>query len=501
MGCSTPEAPDIQALADISGENAELAAAISLEQLDWAKDQFKQQMSVTNKVLNTQLPIMTQTHANAQKDRKRYEDIYQPLEDNLVAEFQTYDTKQRQNREAGEASADVTRTFDAQRENAARQLESYGIDPSQTRSQALDSNMRIQEAAAQASAQTNARRNVQTTGRALRAEALNIGKGYPSNVASSYGQALAAGNSAVGNINATSAVGASTMGTGQGWMGQSNQGVQTATGAMNTAYGNDIAAYSAQMELAGAAMGAVGGMAAEGGAIDGPGGPKQDAIPARLSDGEYVIPAEVMKRKGTEFFDKLIAKTRKDVGLPEEAPPRHVVTPQGSVKIYTDQDGQQTVAPGGIPMAAEGGSVVRTGNSCLDMDTGLFGPCPTSTPAPNDDNTISPFPDIPPPPSSGPSTDIREYIKQRGEFRAYKEDVSESLHDWAKGSGLNGKVTVTYNGKGGPQLPLATQQRISQLKSRTPGLLNRHGLDANSRTSAATVLDRSTGIPEQTGGA
>lgn len=489
MGCSTPEAPDIQSLADISGDNAELAAAVSLEQLDWAKEQFKQQMGVTNKVLNTQLPIMSETHANAQKDRKRYEDIYQPLEDNLVAEFQNYDTYQRRNEESGKASADVTRAFDAQRENAARQLESYGIDPSQTRSQALDSNMRIQEAAAQSAAQNNARKSVQDTGRALRAEALNIGKGYPSNVAGSYGQALAAGNSAVGNINATTAVGASTMGTGQGWMGQSNAGAQGAMGGLNTAYGNDINAYGAQMEMAGAAMGAIGGMMAEGGAIEGPGGPKGDAIPAQLSDDEYVIPAEVMKRKGTEFFDKMIAKTRKDIGLPEEAPPRHVVTPGGAVKIYTDQDGQQTVRPGGIPMAAEGGIIENDWQAGQD-DLPNF--------QPQIDDVMSKKPSLAPAPVFGDTVDLRDYINKRSVYRNWKADTRAQVGNY---NSVAGQYRAHSNDPGlmmtmpqgqKPSLPVATQQRITSMKARVPELLASHGI--GNGTPAG-------GIPEQTGGA
>jgi hypothetical protein len=33
-----------------------------------------------------------------------------------------------------------------------------------------------------------------------------------------------------------------------------------------------------------------------------------DAIPASLSEGEYVIPADVVRIKGEEFFDKLLEK-------------------------------------------------------------------------------------------------------------------------------------------------------------------------------------------------
>lgn len=45
----------------------------------------------------------------------------------------------------------------------------------------------------------------------------------------------------------------------------------------------------------------------QGGHITGPGTGTSDSIPARLSDGEYVIPAAVVKALGKEFFDKLLA--------------------------------------------------------------------------------------------------------------------------------------------------------------------------------------------------
>lgn len=34
------------------------------------------------------------------------------------------------------------------------------------------------------------------------------------------------------------------------------------------------------------------------------------SIPIVAHEGEYVVPAEVVKRKGTEFFDKLIEKSK-----------------------------------------------------------------------------------------------------------------------------------------------------------------------------------------------
>jgi hypothetical protein len=44
------------------------------------------------------------------------------------------------------------------------------------------------------------------------------------------------------------------------------------------------------------------------GKVHGPGTGISDSIPARLSDGEYVIPADVVKQLGVRHFDKLLEK-------------------------------------------------------------------------------------------------------------------------------------------------------------------------------------------------
>ena len=48
-----------------------------------------------------------------------------------------------------------------------------------------------------------------------------------------------------------------------------------------------------------------------GGPISGPGTATSDSIPARLSDGEYVIPAHVVKALGRDFFDRLLAQHKR----------------------------------------------------------------------------------------------------------------------------------------------------------------------------------------------
>lgn len=51
-----------------------------------------------------------------------------------------------------------------------------------------------------------------------------------------------------------------------------------------------------------------GDMAADGGKVQGPGTGTSDSVPIRVSTGEYVIPAHVVKMKGKEFFDSMLEK-------------------------------------------------------------------------------------------------------------------------------------------------------------------------------------------------
>lgn len=346
----TPTPPDLGPQAAASTDIARIQQETALEQLAWAREQDDRNQAVLQQVLDTQLPIMQQTQENAQKDRARYEQKYQPLEDNLIQEFQNYDTPEKRAQERGAAMSDVSQAFDAQRQNALQRLESYGVDPSQTRNAALDLGVRAQQAAAQATAATNATNNVKNTGRALRAEAINIGKGMPSQVAASYGQSIQAGNSAVGNANATTGAGASALTSGNGAMGQALGGYGQSANITNQGFQNQMQVANLQQQQNAALMqglGSAAGMAAmfmrEGGHVprrsaipfskDGPvdqgpsdGSGIDDQVPAMLSRGEFVIPADVVEALGTRHFEKLLEKYHTPAAEQEDAHTQRIRT-------------------------------------------------------------------------------------------------------------------------------------------------------------------------------
>lgn len=321
---STPKAPDLTPYANAQAEQGRYAYLTSQEQLAWAREQDTQNRALLQQVLGPQLAAQNDQLTNARADRSRYENVFQPLEDNLVQDFQNYDSEARRGEDRGRAMADVSASFDAQRRNALQRLESYGVDPSQTRNAALDVNMRTQQAAAQASAGTAAGRLTEDKGRALRADAINIGRGLGSQVASSYGQSVAAGAAGLGGANQTTNTSAGAIGSPGSWAGLGQQGAAGAAGTLTQGFNNQLNAFNTQQAANSSAMSGIGSaiglgaMLADGGQpvdpkgmVDtgmGDGSGIDDSVPAQISDGEYVIPADVVRKKGVEFFDKLLEK-------------------------------------------------------------------------------------------------------------------------------------------------------------------------------------------------
>ena len=340
---STPKPPDLTPYANAMQEQGEWAFLTSQEQLKWAREQDASNRELLQQVLGPQLQAQQDQMDWAKKDRARYEGVYQPIEDNLIQDFQSYGTPERLARNRGRAMADVASSFDAQRRNALQRLESFGVDPSQTRNAALDVAMRTQQGAAMAAAATNSTRIDEDKARALRADAINIGRGMPSQVAQSYGQSVAAGSQAMGGANSTFGTSAGAMGNPTSW-GQMGQAGYTGAGNMQTqGFQNQMSAYNAQQQANASMMSGIGsavGMAAmladgqrpkdqaipttpghiAGGPGDGSG--IDDRIPAqivnpttgqvaqqaRVSQDEYIVPADVVRAKGVEFFDKLLQK-------------------------------------------------------------------------------------------------------------------------------------------------------------------------------------------------
>lgn len=260
-GGSAP-APD-PAIGAAAMENVKLGK----DWLDFAKDQFEQgneRQAVTDalntKVINQQLDTQDQANTWAQQDRARTLNTFQPVEDAFVKTAQEYDTPEKQAEAAATANADVLAAAGAAKATGARQMASMGVSPDSGRFAGVTRAQDTNTALAAAGAQNNARQIVRDKGLALKADAINMGKGLASSTAAAYGIGTNAGNSAVANnATANNSFNANGSVMSQGFGGAI--GANNSAGSMlNNLYGNQLSAWNAQQQANATSSAGVGSM-------------------------------------------------------------------------------------------------------------------------------------------------------------------------------------------------------------------------------------------------
>lgn len=230
-------------------------AQIGEDWLSFAREQFtagnirqENMDALTNEVITQQLATQEQANQWAQEDRARTLSTFQPVEDQFVETAKNFDTPEKQAAAAAAAKADVMAGAATTNQANQRAMASMGISPNSGRFAGITRAQDTNTALAAAGAQNNARNMIRDKGLALKADAINMGKGLASSTAAAYGIGTNAGNSAVGNQTAANA----NFYQNQGIM---NQGFGGAVGAnnssgsiLNNLYGNQVNAWSAQQQ-------------------------------------------------------------------------------------------------------------------------------------------------------------------------------------------------------------------------------------------------------------
>jgi hypothetical protein len=273
-----PAAPDYTPIANSSMDAANIAAGVSRDQLAWAKQQYADQEPYTKSIMQNMADTQKQdmsiagtNQANAAEAQAYYKQHYQPIEAQFAQTAQGYASPERAAQRSAAAQADVANAYEGQRHAALQSLESFGIDPSQLRYGALDLGTRISQAANQAAAGTTSRNQSEATGLALQGEAINIGRGYPGQVANAYGTAVNAGQGGVGagssgvqaGLNTSNTYG-NLMGTSTQWAGMQNAGLNTSMGATHQGFQDQMAGFNANAAIAQNTMSGIGGLAGAG---------------------------------------------------------------------------------------------------------------------------------------------------------------------------------------------------------------------------------------------
>lgn len=323
---SAPKPPDYGPLADAQRETSAQMMEYMNRTFDEAMVQNERMYELTKQVTDIQVQTAQEQADFASRERQRYERDFIPMEEQFRAEALAYDTDERRQAEAGAAISDVGTSVNASRSAAARQLASYGVDPSMLRSGALDLESRVQEGGMKAAAGTAASRAVEDTGRNLRASAINMGRGLPATSVSSAQTSTGAGAAAAGAGQGATGTGMGSYSVPGGYGAGAVDATNGAINALNAGYNNALGAYEANQSygpagmmktiLGGVAGAATGGMFFEdGGPILPEHSPSRGAIPddvkINVSADEFIVPAEVVRWKGQEFFEKLKTQVAK----------------------------------------------------------------------------------------------------------------------------------------------------------------------------------------------
>lgn len=128
-------------------------------------------------------------NAWAAEDRDRYQTVFQPMEDQLIADAQTWNSAGRRTQRASQAEADVVLGMDVARQTDERRQRSMGVSPDSGRSAALGRSTALREGLGRAGARNTAQRQVEAEGQARQAAAVNLGRGLAVNPGTSLGLA------------------------------------------------------------------------------------------------------------------------------------------------------------------------------------------------------------------------------------------------------------------------------------------------------------------------
>lgn len=153
---------------------------------DTATSEFEKSLANAEKITGELMPGFESSAQTGGALIDRYTSQGIPFQDEYINKLKTWDTTDRREDRAAQAVSDINMTTEAARESELRRLESYGIDPSQTRSAALDARIQAQNAIAKAQAANAGRRAVESEG-------LTLGK----TASDMYDQSLAAGRGMV----------------------------------------------------------------------------------------------------------------------------------------------------------------------------------------------------------------------------------------------------------------------------------------------------------------
>ena len=216
------------------GVAAQMSAQTGQDMLAW----MKEQATVRNRC--------------ADEDRSRYTSVFQPLQDQYIADAKAYASPERMASSAAEAGADVTLAARQAGEQRQRQQMAMGVNPMSGRAINANAKAGTDTALATAGARNLARRSVEQTGQGMMANAINMGAGLAVNPGTSMGLSNSAGGAGFQGAQQGYGQQANILGAQFGQQMDAYNAKQSGIGALGSALGTIAGAWSNPLGALGA---------------------------------------------------------------------------------------------------------------------------------------------------------------------------------------------------------------------------------------------------------
>ncbi len=259
-GGSSAPAPDpnIGVAALKQAETGEQWLGFAKDAFAQSQDRQKELDALTDQVTKLQLGLGQDQADWSRADRKRYEEVYRPVEDQFISEATNYGSEERQAQAAAEARSDVQMGAANARAATERNNAAMGIDPRSGRAGGIQSQTDMGIALAEAGAANNARTMVRDKGLALKADVANMGRGATATAAQGAAGSVGASGTALSGAQATNAQAmAASQVMSQGF-GGAMQGYQGMGSTLNTQYGLQLDGWKTEQEMKAQNMAGIG---------------------------------------------------------------------------------------------------------------------------------------------------------------------------------------------------------------------------------------------------
>ena len=196
--------PDFTPLKEAMLQVGDDMKALGMEQLRFGRQRYEETRPTFERMAEADMRSRAIVDSMA-KDLIQEKAKYSALENQLIADVARDDQRMAQDFYAGQASADVQKAFDTQKQISNRNLQKYGINPNSARFAQLNQNFATGASKANVGARNMARRQSMQDNFARKATVAGLGRNIPTQASGLMGSGSALGRSAGGQLGSASA--------------------------------------------------------------------------------------------------------------------------------------------------------------------------------------------------------------------------------------------------------------------------------------------------------